>query len=403
MQTILLQMLIMKINTIYGLCQMRRALAVLKNRLWGALLKQKAMWIKFRKNRFFILDQKMPTKMATVFFCTFLLALLTMQILFTAQIVFASHTDGASISLESKVDKKEITIGDPIHYTITTTMPKGIELTLPHLGSNLGEFEIQDYQISGPTEQEDRIVHTIDYTIAAYDVGSYHIPPVEIQYKTIEGEQKTISSEVIEIKVKAVAPEDAADIKDIKGPLDIKKNWAPYRKIFLWLTLALILTVLVFGCIRYYRKKKISQDRGPELRRPAHEIAYEELKMIWETFLENNLIKEFYLHLSEITRHYFSRRYQINALEATTEELIQELKNQHLHWRQKSLISNFLDECDLVKFAKYIPKMIETEKTYQLALQIIDETKIKTDIPEANISSAVTPESMNNTKKVIQG
>lgn len=347
--------------------------------------------------------QKKPAKMAAVFFCTLLLALLTMQILFTPQIVFASLTDEYSLSLESKVDKNEVTIGDPIHYTITAIMPKGIELALTHPGSNLGEFEIQDYQITGPTEQEDRVIHTIDYTIAAYDVGSYHIPPVEIQYKTIEGEQKTISSEGIEIKVKAVAPEDASDIKDIKGPLEIKRNWAPYRKMLLWSALALILMLLIWGGIRYYRKKQTSQDIEPELRRPPHEIAYEELKMIWDTFLENNLIKKFYLRLSEIIRHYFSRQYQINALEATTEELIQELKNQPLHWRQKSLISNFLGDCDLVKFAKYIPKMTETEKTYQLALQIIDETKIKTDSPQATLPSVVTQKSINNTKKGLQG
>ena len=361
------------------------------------------MLIKYRKNRFFILDQKKPTKMAAVFFCTLLFTLFTAQTVFPGQIVSAAPTHEASVSLESKVDKNEVTIGDPIHYTIIATMPKGIELSLPQLGSNLGEFEIQDYQITGPTEEEDRIIHTIDYTIAAYDVGSYHIPSVEIQYKTAEGGQKTISAEGIEIKVKAVAPEDAADIKDIKGPLEIKRNWAPYRKMLLWSTLALMLIFLIFGAIRYYHKKNIFQDMKPELRRPAHEIAYEELKVIWDTFLENNLIKEFYLRLSEVIRHYFSRRYQINALEATTEELIQELKNQTLYWRQKSMISNFLSDCDLVKFAKYIPKMTETEKTYQLALQIIDNTKIKTDTLKTALPLAVTPESTNNKDKVLQG
>ena len=198
-------------------------------------------------------------------------------------------------------------------------------------------------------------------------------------------------------------PEDAVDIKDIKAPLEIKRNWAPYQKIILWSALAIIILFLIFWAIRYYRKKNISQDPEPELKRPAHEIAYEELKMIWDTFLENNLVKEFYLRLSEIIRQYFSRRYQINALEATTEELIRELKNQSIHWRQKSLISNFLSDCDLVKFAKYIPKMPETEKIYQLALQIINETKIKNDSPQANGSSAITSETINTRKKALQG
>jgi len=100
--------------------------------------------------------------------------------------------------------------------------------------------------------------------------------------------------------------------------------------------------------------------------------------------------------------YYFSRRYQINALEATTEELIQELKKSPLHWKHTSLISNFLGDCDLVKFAKYNPKMTETEKIYQLALQIIDETKIKTDSSQTTIPSDVTPKT-EHTKKALQG
>ncbi len=311
---------------------------------------------------------------------------LSIFLLFIFTIIFAiiltfnasplTAAPGGLVLLESKVDKAEVTIGDPIHYSITAAMQKGVALSMPQLGSNLGEFDILDYQVTGPTEKEGRTVQTITYTIAVYDTGVYHIPPVEIRYKTPGGAEKTISAEGIEIKVKVLAPEKAADIKDIKEPLEMERNWAPYRKALPWVAASLLLlALLAFWVI--WRKKRASgggDNRLPLL--PAHEVAIAELKKIGETLLANNQIREFYFQLSEIMRQYFSRRYRINALEATTEELIQDLKVQPVPSRSRDLIPDFLNGCDLVKFAKYVPQRKETETLYQMAFQIVDNTRV---------------------------
>jgi len=302
---------------------------------------------------------------------------------------------GARVLLESKVDKSEVTIGDPIHYSLTATMQKGVVLSMPELGSNLGDFDILDYQATVPIEKEGRIIQTTTYTIAVYDTGVYHIPPVEIRYKTPDGAEKTISAEGIEIKVKVLAPEKAADIKDIKEPLEMGRNWAPYRKVLPWVATSLLLALLVLG-IWYYRKKLARvQDNGLPLL-PAHEVAIAELKKIGETLLANNQIREFYFQLSEIMRQYFSRRYQINALEATTGELIQDLQDQPVPSQSRALIPDFLNGCDLVKFAKYVPQGNETETLYQMAFQIVDNTRATDDMSLAAVPSESSVQQMQS-------
>ncbi|MGA1875872.1 MAG: BatD family protein [bacterium] len=284
------------------------------------------------------------------------------------------------VVIESNVDKAEVTVGDPIHYTINLMMEKGITILWPQFGTELGQFEIQEYQRGDPTEQEGLISQSIMYTIAAYDTGSYRIPPVKFPYRTKEGKEGAVSTEEIEILVKAVAPEDAADIKDIKGPLSMKGNWFPSRRALLWFGLVLCIVFLILGARWYLRKKGSPQPvHSDQPLPPPHEVALAELKRIWDIFLKEKQIKEFYLQLSEILRQYLSRRYQITALEETTEELLRELHKQSLHWQQRSLISNFLADCDIVKFARYIPSPEETEKTYHMAFQIIDVTKAVAD------------------------
>ncbi|MEW5802393.1 MAG: BatD family protein [bacterium] len=280
------------------------------------------------------------------------------------------------VLLESKVDRTEVTIGDPIHYSLSVTMPKGVELFLPPLGSNLGEFDILDYQMTGPTEKEGQTVQTITYIIAVYDTGTYHIPSVEIGYKTPEGEEKTLSAKEIEIRVKTVSFENAVDVKDIAGPIEMKKDWAPLKKVLLWGTGGFILALLTAWGWWWWRKKRAAGLKaGGPVPLPAHEVACADLKRIWDAFQENRQVREFHFQMSEIIRQYLSRRYRINALEATTEELRREIENQPIPSRHQVMISDFLSGCDLVKFARYTPDSEETQELYQMAFQIVDTTR----------------------------
>ena len=96
------------------------------------------------------------------------------------------------------------------------------------------------------------------------------------------------------------------------------------------------------------------EDLGPP--RPAHEIAYEELERI-EGFnlIEQGLIKEFYTEVSEVIRRYVGHRYFIITMELTTAELVDSMMDAEIDEEHVETIRSFLEECDLVKFAKYIP------------------------------------------------
>ncbi|MEW6380523.1 MAG: hypothetical protein AB1611_13090 [bacterium] len=176
--------------------------------------------------------------------------------------------------------------------------------------------------------------------------------------------------------VPGVAETAPEDIKDIKPPLEMKRNWAPYWKALLWGGLVAAALLLAWWGIHHYWKKKVSRVSDEEITPlPAHEAALAELTRLWNDFKQDGKIKEFYFRLSEIIRQYLARRYQINALEATTEELLHDLRDQPLQVQHRMLISDFLSGCDLVKFAKYIPQMEETEHRYRMAYEIIDHTR----------------------------
>jgi hypothetical protein len=299
--------------------------------------------------------------------------------LFTLLMVF-SHIAFASeqslISVKSNVDRATITIGDRILYTLAVKSDSTVKLEPLALGSNLGAFEVKDYKIHDPKKTKDgKVINKSEYIITTFTTGEYVIPPITINYTDPNEEKKQIKSEPLFILVKSVGAtkSDKEDIRGLKPPIEIKGGYWGY---FLILP---ILVLLAASGFLYYRQraKAVALPKIPEeLKRPAWEVALLELEELKGSgILKRKELKKYYIALSDIIRRYLERRYQITALDRTTQEVRGELKRVKAEGEVTDLVYGFLFSCDLVKFAKYIPSKEETEKDWNEAFTIVNMTK----------------------------
>lgn len=187
-----------------------------------------------------------------------------------------------------------------------------------------------------------------------------------------------ISSQKIFIEVESVAPSEAAkeDIKPLKLPREI--GWP----LWVWGLIFAGIGGGVFGGIWLYRKRfavkeKLGMVSAVPPRSPE-EVAYELLaKLDPVDFMKKGRLKEFYIRLSEIFRQYLEGRFRIPAMDLTTEEIYSGLREIKIPRKSTGLLEGFLDECDLVKFAKYVPGEEQVKKSPEKAKQIIDLTTEK--------------------------
>ena len=306
----------------------------------------------------------------------------------------ALHLYGAGqISIESHVDKSTIYIGDVIKYSVVVTHDKDIDLQTPTLAINLGQFEIRDYKVLESREQEDgQIVDQTDYLISTFDTGEFEIPELEIGYSTTSDSTiKFLKTEPITIKVESLVAEEAGDIRDIKPPVE------PPQDIKFYIIMGIIaLVVLIAAALGFYfwkrrRAGKSILPKRQEPPRPAHQVALEQLeKLVNSDLLQTGKIKEYFIQLSDIVRHYIEGRFFISAIEMTTTQLLENMKTEQLDKEYIEMMYTFLNECDLVKFAKYIPEQNEIDKTTQDAFDFINATKVEYEKPEAVQSTAET-------------
>ena len=166
----------------------------------------------------------------------------------------------------------------------------------------------------------------------------------------------------------------AEGIKDIKGPVSFPANHFFLIIIAAIASLAALIFLITFFLKRYLKKKTES----PFIpREPADQIAYQALAGLKAKDLPRfGKIKEYYIELSDIVRRYMENRFSFRAPEMTTEEFLYFLReSDSLNGAHKNSLKQFLNHCDLVKFAKYGPTGHEIDDSFNFAKKLVDETK----------------------------
>src|ERR1017187_5119286 len=165
----------------------------------------------------------------------------------------------------------------------------------------------------------------------------------------------------------------ANDIRDIKPPVEIPSGWE-----WLWWTLGTLAVVaLLFAAWRWWQKRRSQIPFEPPV--PAHVRAKE---MLGKALALIAHPKPFCTLVSDTIRTYLEERFDFHAPERTTEEFLHELRGTDLlSSEQKEKLGEFLERCDLVKFAKYEPVEPELRDLHSSALRLVEETEPKPELP----------------------
>jgi hypothetical protein len=157
------------------------------------------------------------------------------------------------------------------------------------------------------------------------------------------------------------------ELRDIKPPVDIPSGWA-----WLWWTLGvLVVATVLFFAWRSWRKRRALVPLTPPV--PAHVRAKQKLQ---EALALINQPRPFCILVSDTVRQYLEERFDFRAPERTTEEFLHELQATNLLTpEQKRSLGDFLNRCDLVKFARYEPHEPELHDLHNSALRLVEETE----------------------------
>jgi HAMP domain-containing protein len=163
----------------------------------------------------------------------------------------------------------------------------------------------------------------------------------------------------------AALAEAEEDIRDIRGPKAVPGSWV------LPAVLAGAIVVALCAYAVWRRRHRGTRSRSLTL----SEQALERLEST-RPLMRPATAREFGIAASEVIRNYIEKRFDVIATQRTTEEFLQTLlqsSNESLA-RHRSLLEEFLQQCDFVKFAAGSLAVTDMESLFRSARGFVLET-----------------------------
>ena len=239
---------------------------------------------------------------------------------------------------------------------------------------------IRDFAPDTVSQEGRRVLIRKRYEMVVYDEGIYKMGRAQALYLDKNIVDTLFAEREEQLIVKTFQIDSTmTTVRDLKPQKTLKLRFAEFGG-YLGIALAVLLLLAgaVYLLMRYLHKrgKHISDLFKPAPPLPAHIVAIEALeKLRNEKLWQNNKHKLYYSGLSDILRTYLAGRFEVGAMEMTTDEILEALRDVDIEQKQKMSLLSVLRDADLVKFAKAEPEAEENELAYDKAFYFVENTK----------------------------
>nr|WP_068892671.1 BatD family protein [Pedobacter panaciterrae] len=298
---------------------------------------------------------------------------------------FTYKGNAQDIKVEAKLDESTIVLGDQTILRLSAQLPVNEKVSFPVLTDTISS-KIQIVEAGKTdtiTDKNNPKVVTISrqYTITSFDAGLQAIPAF-----LFEVNSKSFKTDPLPLQVTSVAVDTTKAVYDIKQPLAVKYSFLDWlRDHWHWVVLSLVLILLVAGVSYYLWQKRRNKPVAVEIKPlvPADVTALKKLaglrdKKLWQ----QEEVKQYHIELTDILREYLEKRYRIQALEQTSEEIFAGLRHMEITDQNRAKLRQILMLADLVKFAKGKPLDVENEQSIENAISFVTDTKETNQLPD---------------------
>jgi hypothetical protein len=317
-------------------------------------------------------------------------------------VIITGNVYAQQFTVKASIDSTLILIGKQSHLSFEIAQPKNARVQFPLFSDTV----ITGVNILGKPRMDtidlghERIQVKQTYTITSFDTALYYIP----SFKLVAG-RDTFKTNPLSIKVITYNVDTAKQsIYDIKKIYSAPFNW---KMVFL-IVLIILLIIIVLAAVVYVIWKYILKKPIPfieKLMTPLlpYQKALKELDHISSQKLwQHGREKEFYTRLTEVIRVYIEARFNIQALEMTSAEILDEAQMIQTEYPAAyDSLRKLLQVSDLAKFAQWHPLAEENELSLNICYLFVNQTKLEeTPVTEEPVSDdQKTTRSLDSDKK----
>jgi preprotein translocase subunit YajC len=307
-------------------------------------------------------------------------------LMFSFGIIRAQQTKATA-----RIDSTNILLGDQIKYFLEIEYPKNATVEFPQIADSLeslievlGKSKIDTVDLENKTFQK----QIRSYTITSFDSGSYRIAPRWFKI-SINGKTDSVPTNGVTLNVQTMAIDTTKGLTDIKTPYSAPLTLKEVTPYILGVILIAAIIFLILYSIKRRKKNKPFFALPVKPKEPPHIVALRELDRIKsEKIWQKEKTKQYYSEVTDVLRNYIEDRFELRAMEQTTDEILDGFKSRKDLLSEKSFtnLSQILSVADLVKFAKYKTLPDDDNLTLVNSYFFVNDTKReepkKVEVPE---------------------
>ena len=298
-----------------------------------------------------------------------------------ATFAFFGGLNAQNVEVEGKVNDTKVQVGKPFTLDLSLKVPYGWfvewnDFAIDTLSEQLDI--IKRSEVERTADADSNVIVKQQLTLMTFDTGQIQVPAVGLTYaKSFDDPDRLKAyTDPINLYSTTITVDTTMAYKPIVEPIAAPIQM---KEVFPWILAVLLLALAVFGIWywRKHRKTKVDADdnivRGPVI--PPYDKAVGDLENLRQQKLwQSGKVKEYFSSLTDIAREYIEGQFGVNAVEMTTDDILEEVKPLHFSQETYNKLKETMEVADLVKFAKYSAANLESENAMSSMTEFVNES-----------------------------
>jgi len=306
------------------------------------------------------------------------------------------------VEVEGKVSDTKVQVGKPFTLDLSLKVPYGWFVEWNDFMTDTLSEQIDIIKrgnVERTADADSNVIVQQQLTLMTFDTGQIQLPAVGLTYaKSFDDPMRLKAfTEPIDLYATTMVVDTLQPYKPIVDPIA-----APIRmkEVFPWILMALLAVLVGLGIWFFIKRRKPKVDaegnviKGPVI--PPYTKAIGDLENLRQQKLwQSGKVKEYFSTLTDIAREYIEGQFGVNAVEMTTDDILEEIKPLRFSTEAYNKLKDTMELADLVKFAKYNASNLENDIAMNNMTDFVNESyahyqdmKAKEELQQKNLKLA---------------
>lgn len=282
---------------------------------------------------------------------------------------------------EGKVESKDVQVGKPFTLDLSLKVPYGWfvdwnDFSIDTLSDQIDI--VKRGEVERTADADSNVIVKQQLTLMAFDTGQIQVPSVRLTYARSFDDPDRLKAytDPIRLYSTTMSVDTTQAYKPIVDPIAAPVK---FKEVFPWILGVLLLAIVAFGVWYWlkHRKPKVDAEgnviKGPVV--PPYDKAVGDLEQLRQQKLwQSGKVKEYFSSLTDIAREYIEGQFGVNAVEMTTDDILEEVRPLHFPQETYGKLKETMQVADLVKFAKYPATSLESENAMNSMTEFVNES-----------------------------